>query len=119
MATAALLIGAILEPWQGGIKKDPPTFSYMLISGGLAMLMLVALSKREKPSWLADVGKNPLLAYQAITHLVAPVWALTIGGFIAGVTPGPSLGMLNALLRTGILGVAVWGFSRMKFYLKA
>ncbi len=119
IAASALFLGAILEPLQGGMKKDPPTFSYILISFGLAVLLIVSLTKREKGSWLADVGKNPLLAYQAITHLVAPVWALTLGGWVASITPGPYLGMVSAVIRTGLLAVAVWGFSKAKLFLKA
>jgi predicted acyltransferase len=112
-----------LEPFEGGIKKDHPTLSYMLVTAGLAMFALVALThyERSRPQsisfrFLSGTGRNPLLAYEALTNLVAPLWALTIGGWIAEHTPGVPLGLARAGLQTLLLGVVVNLFTRWKIY---
>jgi predicted acyltransferase len=118
-----LTLGILLEPFEGGIKKDHPTLSYMLVTAGLAMFALVALThyERSRPQsisfrFLSGTGRNPLLAYEALTNLVAPLWALTIGGWIAEHTPGVPLGLARAGLQTLLLGVVVNLFTRWKIY---
>jgi predicted acyltransferase len=64
-----LLIGLFVEPLQGGIKKDPATYSYLLLTTGLAiqtlisLLILVDYYKKDKYfKILINNGKNPLMA---------------------------------------------------------
>ncbi|MFM8711720.1 MAG: DUF5009 domain-containing protein, partial [Sphingomonadales bacterium] len=79
-----LFIGLLLEPYEGGIKKDPSTFSYYLVCSGFAFLLLPLfrfLSAQVMGSYLLapliDIGKNPMLAYVAGSLLVLPVLSLT------------------------------------------
>ncbi|MFQ3586869.1 MAG: DUF5009 domain-containing protein [Fimbriimonadaceae bacterium] len=121
---AWLLLGCLLEPYGGGIKKDPKTMGYLLVTPGLGMLTLAGLIALEPHArrvlgFFAAVGQNPLLAYAAITNLVAPLWALTIGGKIAEMTPGPTLGTVRALIQTALLALFVWGFTRLKISMRA
>lgn len=121
---AWLLIGSLLEPYGGGIKKDPKTMGYLLVTPGLGMLTLAGLMALEPYArrvlgFFAAVGQNPILAYAAITNLVAPLWALTIGGKIAELTPGPNLGTVRALIQTALLAVLVWAFTRLKIFMRA
>jgi len=79
-----LLFGLLLEPYEGGIKKDPSTFSYYFVCSGLAFLILPLLRMlgensflRTAMTWLQDVGKNPMLAYVAGSLLILPILSLT------------------------------------------
>lgn len=121
---AWLLIGCLVEPYGGGIKKDPKTMGYLLVTPGLGMLTLAGLMALEPYArrvlgFFAAVGQNPILAYAAITNLVAPLWALTIGGKVAELTPGPNLGAVRALVQTALLAAIVWGFTRLKVFMRA
>ena len=98
----------------------------MLATSGLAMLALVAITLFERfrshslsLRFLSATGRNPLLAYQALTNLVAPLWALSIGGWIAERTPGVALGMGRAALQTLLLGLVVSLFTRWKIFFRA
>ncbi|MDA3835902.1 MAG: DUF5009 domain-containing protein [Spirochaetales bacterium] len=79
-----ILAGYLLEPLHGGIKKDPATFSYLLLTAGLSMVMLLALvviiDVFKWKRWLIVLtgsGKNPMMAYVAGSNLVMSVFALT------------------------------------------
>lgn len=74
---ALLMLGFLAEPYGGGIRKDPATVSYYLVTSGLAFWAYAAISnfrtllrRTEKRGFLASVGANPLLAYACITNLV-------------------------------------------------
>lgn len=78
-----LLIGLVLEPYEGGIKKDPSTFSYYFITTGYSFLGLVIIRDLIACNWtkacwkiLAGLGKNPLVAYVAGSLLLLPLFAL-------------------------------------------
>ena len=52
---------------QGGIRKDPSTFSYQVLGAALSIFMLLALRglHTQVQAKLAGIGRNPLLAYVA------------------------------------------------------
>lgn len=75
-----LLLGLFFEAFQGGIRKDDPTFSYYFVTSGLATFALVFLViicdvYRWKfittPFTLA--GKNPMIAYVASSMFFFPI----------------------------------------------
>jgi predicted acyltransferase len=75
-----LIIGLVLDPFEGGIKKAPETLSYFFTVTGITIMLLVALtvitdalSKRRSVSALIDVGHNPLLTYVIYTVLINSV----------------------------------------------
>ena len=79
-----LFLGLLLEPTQGGIKKDPSTFSYYFVTTGLAFFMLILFSiAQEVPigktviRYLSLNGKNPMLAYVAGALVVTPLLYFT------------------------------------------
>ncbi len=79
-----LFLGLLLEPTQGGIKKDPSTFSYYFVTTGLAFFMLILFSiAQEVPigktviRYLSLNGKNPMLAYVAGALLLTPLLYFT------------------------------------------
>jgi predicted acyltransferase len=79
-----LVLGLLLEPTQGGIKKDPSTFSYYFVTTGLAFFMLMLLSVMQINTigkiaiqYLSWNGKNPMLAYVAGALLLTPLFYFT------------------------------------------
>jgi predicted acyltransferase len=124
-----LMIGLLAEPIGGGIRKDSATLSYFLTTGGLSFLLLAALEVGIdllgdpgilEFSWLT--GMNPMLAYAAITNLVAGVSGLT--GYSARVSSGflasePwALAVLDGGMRTMIVGLAASAFTRWRYFLR-
>ena len=72
-----LIIGLVLDPFEGGIKKAPDTLSYFFTIAGLTTLLLAgltvitdALRQRRAVNALIDVGHNPLLTYVIYTVLL-------------------------------------------------
>jgi len=104
-----LFMGLLLEPYEGGIKKDPSTFSYYFVCSGFAFLLLPLfrfLSAQVMGSYLLapliDIGKNPMLAYVAGSLLVLPVLSLTgIKVYWDELIHSPWQGLLKGLLFTG------------------
>lgn len=79
LAVALVLLGLLLEPLQGGIRKDPSTFSYQVLTAGLSLLLLVALQGLAG-RWQAvpaGLGLNPMLAYVAGSLCVLPLLQLS------------------------------------------
>jgi predicted acyltransferase len=81
--TYLLLLGLCLEPYEGGIKKDPSTFSYYFITTGFGFWALYLMKELlvVKPmagvlQFLTSVGRNPLVAYATGSLLVLPVFSL-------------------------------------------
>ena len=75
--------GLIFEPWEGGIKKDPATYSYLFLTTGLAIFVYLAFhmlyKQNKKPAWkqpLQAIGQNPMLAYVSVGYLIIPLLSL-------------------------------------------
>ncbi len=79
LLAALVLLGLLLEPLQGGIRKDPSTLSYQVLTAGLSLAVLLALQGLRGPlvRFLAVHGRNPLLAYVAGSLFVLPLLHLT------------------------------------------
>jgi hypothetical protein len=84
-----LVLGMVLEPFEGGIKKVPQTLSYLTLTTGLSTtLLIVALvttdvlrSTKRFVRPLVDVGQNPLMAYIVFMLFLNHIaWATGIGG---------------------------------------
>ena len=103
LATLLLFVGLLIEPLQGGIKKDPSTFSYQLVGAGLSVLLLVALNgvRSAWTGWLLGVGRNPLLAYVAGSLCLLPLLHLSgLHAAWAGLNTSPTTALLKGLLFT-------------------
>ncbi|WP_269531505.1 DUF5009 domain-containing protein [Chitinimonas sp. BJYL2] len=103
-----IALGLCFEALDGGIKKDPSSWSYWFLSSGLAIcawLALDAAQARLAPTalWraLRDCGQNPLLAYVLAGFVLLPLLALSgLGGVLATY---PALGLLKPLLLTALV----------------
>lgn len=104
-----LVLGMLLEPFQGGIKKVPGTLSYYFTMAGNSFMMLtsfaivVDLFHRQK--WvqaLIDVGQNPMVAYIAYSVFLTSALGLIPGSWewLAG---SPA----QLMLRSALVIVAV------------
>lgn len=122
------------EGTAGGIKKDPSTMAYYLVSLGLSLqvllLFIIGIDFCRGARWfwlLISNGQNPMLAYVGIRNLLAPFAVL--GGaehlffaklFSAEALPGWSdraIGWLRftySLGKTIALAIAVGLFTRAK-----
>lgn len=79
-----VISGFILEPIQGGIKKDPATISYLIMTPGLAFVTLSALyimidllQKKRGLGLIIGAGQNPMLAYLTGSNLVFALFMIT------------------------------------------
>jgi predicted acyltransferase len=105
-----LLCGLLLEPLEGGIRKDGLNLSYVLVTSGLGWFVLAALhglAGRAGAAVLAlfaASGRNALLAYVLAALLVLPLLQLT--GLHAA-WAGLDGSALDALLRGVLITAAV------------
>lgn len=121
-----LVLGFVFEPFEGGIKKDHSTMSYYFVTGGLAIMMLIALTividifgKAKWFNLLVTSGQNPLVAYAGVNSLVPPVIGLLgIETLITNLTPTPWLGALRGAFMTYLVALAASVCAKRKIFLK-
>jgi len=124
--SALLLLGLFAESFQGGIKKDPATFSYFLVSSGLAFFLLLVLKGIQlfRPgkaivNYLSLNGKNPMVAYVAGGLLLLPMLRLTGGiKFLQQMHQTPWPGFLAGLFFTGLVSLITVYFTKRKWFWK-
>lgn len=123
-----LMIGLMLEPFEGGIKKEPATLSYLFVTTGLAVYTFCLLRiivdhfgfKRLFSLIIAN-GQNPMIAYIADTNFIRPVMGLTglyIPIFFEYSINNPWPGLAISCFLTLIVAILVAIFTRYKIFLK-
>jgi predicted acyltransferase len=117
-----LLIGLILDPAEGGIRKVPETLSYFFTVTGVTMMMLMAfviavdlLKQRAWSRILVDVGHNPMLAYVLYTVFLNSLLEM-IPPLRGVLRASPGEAMLRSLLVTALVALAVQAFTRRKIF---
>lgn len=75
-----LVLGLFFEPYEGGIKKDPSTYSYYFVCSGMAFLAIFSFILLEAGGYfktgfkfMAKVGQNPMIAYTAGNLFLLPL----------------------------------------------
>ncbi|MBA4259416.1 MAG: DUF5009 domain-containing protein [Chitinophaga sp.] len=83
-ASYCLLLGLFFEAFEGGIKKDPSTYSYYFVTAGFSFFSLIIFTLIAQYSWLKSilnfftlVGQNPMMAYVLGALLLIPFMKLT------------------------------------------
>lgn len=126
-----LVLGFLVEPLQGGIRKDSSTLAYYLVSTGLSILVLLSLfvwidlfRMRWGFNLLIANGQNPMLAYVGIRNLLAPVVNLpfisiegawkSLDAIFFGLSENPWIKAIWSFVKTLGLAVAVMIFTRLK-----
>jgi predicted acyltransferase len=126
-ATFLLIIGYILEPYEGGIKKDPATLSYYFLTAGMAASLLIfffilvdGLCVNRGIGFLQIAGSNPMLAYIMGEFLITPILYLShlMSSINKFISRGPVEGMIWAVLITMFILFVVNRFTMQKIYLR-
>lgn len=122
--SAALLVaGMLLEPLEGGIKKDPQTVGFLLLMAGTAVaglqaLLIVADSFRSRVTRpLAVIGQNALFAYVIVMLCIEHLLWLT--GIGAAFTDTWQAATLRSVSLTFLAGMIVWLATRKGLIWKA
>lgn len=119
-----LVLGLLLEPYQGGIKKDPATYSYFFLTTGIAFFVLIIFTilidvfQLQKPlHLLIDNGQNPMIGYVGFANLVWPIFiALGIEKFVIANVQTPLHGFLKGVFYTLTVAYIVSLFTRLKLF---
>lgn len=122
--TLFLILGLAFESFQGGIKKDPTTFSYLFTTAGLAFIALIFLSvicdyfKLYKIcSFLIMPGQNPMVAYVATGLLTMPLLSLLgMNEYLGFFATSPFLGFMQGVLLTSMAIVITMFFTKIKWF---
>jgi predicted acyltransferase len=118
-----LVLGMLLEPSQGGIKKDPQTLSFLVLMPGWSFLTLASMMVLESQMragglrLVALTGRNPLLIYVLFTMFISHVaYLVGVGNlFTTGTVPS----LLRAIFFTGLTTALVIMATRRKWVWKA
>lgn len=119
-----LILGLCFEAYEGGIKKDPPSYSYYFVTSGLAFMALLGFNIIcdfygciRSTKFLVMSGQNPMIAYVAGDLLIMPAAGLL------GITPllhyfesNIALGFLRGVILTGIAVLVTMFFTRIKWF---
>lgn len=121
-----LLLGLCLESYEGGIRKDDVTLSYLFVTCGLAfyaLLLLTVVCDHWHVRWLCAplemVGKNPMVAYVSASMVIIPVLILTqLYPYIDALSSQPLTGFLKGLLLTALcMALTAW-FTHKRWFWK-
>lgn len=121
-----LLLGLCLESYEGGIRKDDVTLSYLFVTCGLAfyaLLLLTIVCDHWHVRWLCAplemVGKNPMVAYVSASMVIIPVLILThIYPYIDALSSQPLTGFLKGVLLTALcMALTAW-FTHKRWFWK-
>lgn len=119
-----IVLGLMLEPFQGGIKKDSATLSYLFLTPGIACFLLGSFlvvgaipRLRRFLMLLADVGQNPMIGYVGMDNFLLPLFGLIgLNTPLALWFTTPWSIALRATLETLLLAYFVRLCSRCKLY---
>lgn len=121
-----LLLGLCLEAYEGGIRKDDVTLSYLFVTCGLAfyaLLLLTVVCDHWHVRWLCAplemVGKNPMVAYVSASMVIIPVLILTqLYPYIDALSSEPLTGFLKGVLLTALcMALTAW-FTHKRWFWK-
>lgn len=123
-----LMLGLFVEAFEGGIKKDEPTYSYFFVTIGLAMLSLLALviwmdllgKKGGILGLFTENGQNPILAYVLMGNVIVPLLHLSgLQKWIIAFTASPLLGLGRGVFYALLLAFLVRFATRKGFILRS
>ena len=119
-----LVLGLILETYEGGIRKDRATVSYYFVTSGLAICTFIAFSilidvwNQKRPlRLLIDNGQNPMIAYAGINNFIIPILALTGGAtLLTQFATTPWRGFCKGAIITLLVALVVSFLTRKKIF---
>lgn len=118
-----IIMGLAIEPYEGGIKKDPVTFSYLFTTSGLSFMTLIFFSVicdffhcHKGTAFLVMSGQNPMVAYVADNLLIFPILFLCgVWDYFSVFGTSPWLGFLQGVIITSIAVLVTMFFTKIKF----
>lgn len=124
--TYLLLLGLFFESYEGGIKKDPSTYSYYFVTSGLAFFSLISFSVMSKRRFFSPItnylsmnGKNPMVAYVAGNLLLLPLLQLTqIKQYWDAMNQNFFMGLMKGVLFTAVVSLITIFFVKRKWFWK-
>lgn len=119
-----LLLGLFWEAYEGGIRKDPSTYSYYFLTSGLSFMAMIAFSimcdiyswnKKIRP--LEYAGQNPMIAYVATQLVVMPLLNLSgLGKYLSYLEHDAWLGFLRGVIVTSLALLITILFTKLKCF---
>jgi len=116
LGAALLVAGMLVEPLEGGIRKDPQTLGFLLLMAGsattsLASLLILGDAMRSTAvQRLSVIGQNPLFAYVVLMLCLEHLLWLT--GFGDAFTSSVFTASLRSIAVTTLAGVVVYRATR-------
>ena len=118
-----LVLGLLTEAFEGGIKKDPVTFSYLFTTSGLSFMALIFFSVvcdyfrcHRGTAFLVMSGQNPMLAYVADNMFIFPVLQLCgLWKCLEVFGQSPWLGFLQGVVLTSLVVLVTMFFTKIKW----
>ncbi|QNA45588.1 DUF5009 domain-containing protein [Lacibacter sediminis] len=124
--TYLLFLGLFFEAYEGGIKKDPSTYSYYFVTSGLAFFGLIIFSVMSKRRFFSGIatyfslnGKNPMVAYVAGNLLLLPLLQLThTKQYWDAMNQNFFMGLMKGVLFTAVVSIITIFFVKRKWFWK-
>lgn len=121
-----LAMGLIVEAYEGGIRKDDVTLSYLFVTCGLAffaLLFLTIVCDHYHVRWLSEplelLGRNPMVAYVSNGLAVIPLLQLCqVYPMLTNFCNTPLLGFIQGVVLTGLCLLLTAFFTKRKMYWK-
>ena len=125
-AICFILIGLCFEPFQGGIKKDGPTISYLLLTSGIGFIVLLIfqilceyIHKGKFTAYLSLVGQNPMIAYVVCSLLIFPLLNIFhLMQYVEAISVNPWGGLLRGIVLTWLASAITVFFTGKKCFWK-
>ena len=122
--TYLILLGLAFEAYEGGIRKDPSTYSYYFLASGLAFMAMIAFSIMcDIYSWcrltrpLEYAGQNPMIAYVSTQLVVLPLLNLAgLGTYLSYLDQNAWLGFLRGVIVTSLALLTTILFTKLKCF---
>ncbi len=126
LGSYTLLLAIFFEAFQGGLKQEYSTFSYLFFGSGLSMFLLLAiiicydLMILKKPLELISlIGRNPMVAYISANLLFIPIFRLiSLNNFPQWVQAQTWEGWLSGIVTAIVVACISIQFSKLNWYLK-
>lgn len=121
-----VLLGLLFESYEGGIKKDPSTFSYYFVTAGLGFLGLLFFHVlcdffrcTKYTTFITMSGQNPMIAYVTTNLLTIPILSI-IGAYqnFSFFKTTVWLGFFQGVLLTSIAVLVTMFFTKIKWFWK-
>lgn len=119
-------IALCFEPLDGGIKKDPSSFSYWFMTSGLAFIFYIVceyVTKVFSSNFLVKAivsnGQNPMIAYCVSAFFITPILGLIgiLPFFDSWYEQSPYLGLIRTIVyMTLMIGVTKYATHKGWFW---